>query len=104
MNRKYSGNLFRFIGAICLIIFFAIPVQAEELNIKSVGNEPANTAEGVLRPTTGISMEQVTQQFGEPKSRMDAVGEPPITRWVYKNFIVFFEYQRVIHSVVPHAQ
>ena len=101
MNLLSLRRLFRFIGAISLIMVFAIPVHAEELNMKSVGDEPGNTAEGVLRPTAGMSMDQVTQQFGDPKSRISAVGEPPITRWIYDNFIVFFEHQHVIHSVVP---
>ena len=68
---------------------FAIPVHAETLNMKSVGDEPGNTAEGVLRPTAGMSMDQVTQQFGDPKSKMGAVGKPPITRWVYEKFYRF---------------
>ena len=29
-----------------------------------------------------------------------AVGEPPISRWVYADFVVFFEYDRVIHAVI----
>ena len=29
-----------------------------------------------------------------------AVGEPPITRWEYRNMIVYFEYDRVIHAVM----
>lgn len=101
MNLVYSSFFFRFIGAASLVLVFAMPVNSEELNIKSVGDEPPNTAEGVLRPTIGMSMELVTQQFGEPQSQMGAVGEPPITRWVYENFVVFFEHNLVIHSVVP---
>ena len=101
MNLVYSSILLRFIGAASLMLVFALPVYSEELNMRSIGDEPANTAEGVLRPRTGMSMESVTQKFGEPQSRMDAVGEPPITRWVYENFVVFFEHNLVIHSVVP---
>lgn len=102
MNIVYTGFLFRFIGAVTLMLAFALPVNSEELNMKSVGDEPLNTAEGVLRPTMGMSMDQVSQQFGAPQTRMDAVGNPPITRWAYENFIVFFEHQHVIHAVVPH--
>lgn len=101
MNLVYSRILFRFIGAASLMLVFAMPVNSEELNMRSVGDEPANTAEGVLRPRAGMSMDMVTQQFGEPQNHMDAIGEPPITRWVYENFIVFFEHTLVIHSVVP---
>jgi hypothetical protein len=27
------------------------------------------------------------------------VGQPPITRWVFPTFVVYFEYQHVIHAV-----
>lgn len=35
-----------------------------------------------------------------PESRRSPVGDPPIsTRWDYGEFVVFFEYDKVIHSV-----
>ena len=52
------------------------------------------------RPTRGMSMERVTSRFGEPTSRHAAVGDPPITRWEYPGFIVYFEHNLVLHSVV----
>lgn len=66
----------------------------------SVDHMPPNTTEGVLRPAAGMSMEKVIQQFGEPDSRVDPVGEPPISRWEYGNYTVYFEHQYVIYSVV----
>ncbi len=53
----------------------------------------------VTTPRSGQSMEKVRESFGEPQRRSPAVGEPPITRWVYKDFTVYFEHDRVIHSV-----
>jgi hypothetical protein len=44
-------------------------------------------------------MDKVKEVFGEPQKRTPAVGEPPITRWIYKDFTVYFEYDRVIHAV-----
>ncbi len=35
-----------------------------------------------------------------PASACPAVGEPPITRWKYPGFEVYFEHQLVIHTVV----
>lgn len=52
------------------------------------------------RPTRGMSMSAVEAKFGPPTSRHAAVGRPPITRWDYPGFSVFFEHQHVIHSVV----
>jgi len=45
-------------------------------------------------------MSAVEKRFGAPTSRHPAVGQPPITRWDYPGFSVFFEYDRVIHAVV----
>jgi uncharacterized protein YcfL len=37
-------------------------------------------------PARGITMNQVLSQFGEPKLKKAAIGEPPITEWQYENF------------------
>ncbi len=50
-------------------------------------------------PVRGMSMDDVIQQSGEPRSRKDAVGNPPITRWTYQDYSVYFEGNTVIHSV-----
>ncbi len=52
-----------------------------------------------LRPRSGLSMSAVSAKWGEPRMRRAAVGDPPITRWDYDGFAVFFEYQHVIHAV-----
>ena len=53
-----------------------------------------------LLPRAGMSMDQVRARFGEPQTVVPAVGKPPITRWVYPDFTVYFEYDKVIHAVV----
>jgi hypothetical protein len=57
------------------------------------------------RPKRGLTMDQVEKQFGAPATRHPAVGgssqqQPPVTRWDYSGFAVFFERDRVIDSVV----
>ena len=47
----------------------------------------------------GVTMTQVEAKFGAPVTKHDAVGAPPITRWDYPGFSVFFEHDRVIHAV-----
>jgi hypothetical protein len=54
------------------------------------------------RPTRGQTMATVEQRFGAPSGKLDPVGEPPITRWEYPEFTVFFEFNRVIHAVPRH--
>jgi hypothetical protein len=51
------------------------------------------------RPKRGITMDQVEARYGAPVTRHPTIGEPPITRWDYPSFSVFFEHDRVIHSV-----
>jgi ribonucleotide monophosphatase NagD (HAD superfamily) len=53
----------------------------------------------VVRPARGSTMQTVEAKFGAPQARHNAVGKPPITRWDYAGFSVFFENQRVIHAV-----
>jgi hypothetical protein len=54
----------------------------------------------VARPGPGTTMHEVEAKFGQPQKRYSAVGKPPITRWDYPAFSVFFEFNRVVHSVV----
>ena len=54
----------------------------------------------VAHPTRGTTMHQVEAKFGKPQKRYPTVGKPPITRWDYPSFSVFFEYNRVVHAVV----
>lgn len=51
------------------------------------------------RPARGTSMDSVEARFGSPTTREAPVGDPPITRWDYPGFVVYFEYQYVIHAV-----
>lgn len=55
---------------------------------------------GVERPGQGETMAGVEARFGKPQSVIEAVGQPPITRWVYDGFTVYFEGDRTLHSVV----
>jgi len=48
-------------------------------------------------------MRAVEAKFGVPATRHEAVGEPPISRWDYHGYTVFFEKDRVIHTVVDPA-
>ncbi len=56
-------------------------------------------AQSATGPGRGMSMDQVETRYGEPSHRYASVGDPPITRWEYADFVVYFEYRYVIHSV-----
>lgn len=51
-------------------------------------------------PTRGMNKENVRNIFGEPAREHAPVGDPPITRWDYADYSVFFEYDKVLHSVI----
>jgi hypothetical protein len=57
-------------------------------------------AASVSMPERGSSMQSVEQDFGSPNDVFPAVGSPPITRWRYPEFTVYFEGSHVIHPVV----
>lgn len=63
----------------------------------------------IARPKRGVTMSEVEKHFGAPATRHPTVGggsphRPPITRWDYNGFSVFFESDRVIHSVVTGGE
>lgn len=56
----------------------------------------------VPRPGKGMSKAEVEKLFGAPEAAQGPVGTPPITRWQYPDFVVTFEYDHVVHTVLKH--
>ncbi|MES9831658.1 MAG: hypothetical protein ABW139_05385 [Candidatus Thiodiazotropha sp. DIVDIV] len=81
----------------CLLSQSAI---AEVLLVDSIDAAPINSEEGIPRPTRSMTMDQVNQRFGQPSTAHPSVGDPPITRWDYPSYSVFFEYNHVLTSVL----
>ena len=67
----------------------------------AVDNGIAVKESDMATPSRGMTMTQVAAKFGAPTSKVPAVGKPPISRWEYPGFVVYFEADHVIHSVVP---
>jgi hypothetical protein len=63
------------------------------------GTDNAARFETAGKPARGMTQARVEAEFGTPASRQGPVGDPPITRWDYAGFAVFFEHDRVIHAV-----
>lgn len=81
--------------------FLSTPIaQAETVQIP-IGQQGQNKS--IQRPKTGQSQDSVKQQFGNPIDWTNPVGDPPITKWTYGEFVVYFEYDHVIHSVLKHT-
>ena len=92
---KGSGFL-----ATALLAVSVAGVQADVLLMDSINATPENSAAGLQRPNRGASMNIVKGQFGEPQSMKAAVGEPPISRWIYPDYTVYFEHDLVLNVVV----
>jgi len=71
-------------------------VLAETLLVEGLAQ---GSSSAMQRPSRGMSMDKVAASFGQPAAKNSAVGDPPIARWEYSDFVVYFEYSRVIHSV-----
>jgi hypothetical protein len=82
------------LSALSCASLLATVAGADELKMAS---EPQSSGS---QPMRGMSMEKVEAAYGAPANRAPAVGDPPITRWEYPGFIVFFEHNTVLHSVV----
>ena len=50
-------------------------------------------------PASGVSQESVEAAFGSPLSKKEPVGDPPISSWEYEGFVVYFEADKVLHTV-----
>ena len=86
------------IASLLLIAMSAgISTAASAQNLDMQGTADARQDNG--QPSRGMTQARVESTYGSPQSRQSPVGDPPITRWEYADFVVFFEYDRVIHAV-----
>jgi outer membrane protein assembly factor BamE (lipoprotein component of BamABCDE complex) len=86
----------RTIAALALLVLASTTTVADTLLIDGIEMDSQTAA---ARPKPGMSMTSVESTFGSPAERHGAVGQPPITRWDYSGFSVYFEHDRVIHAV-----
>lgn len=83
--------------AAALLLLVSLGARAETV---AVDDQVSVRASDIDRPAKGMSMKTVEAKYGAPQDRHDAVGNPPITRWDYPLFTVYFEHEYVIHAVV----
>jgi len=82
------------------------PSYASQTNVSSRTSgdvlliESIQSAPAIQTPRKGVNMSSVRQQYGDPVSVGATIGEPPITRWEYDGFSVYFEHDLVLHSVI----
>jgi len=93
-----------FVGRLLLVALLfsttASTALADTL-IVPVGQQ-AEELSSVSRPTTGTTRDKVLRDHGEPQVRNAPTGNPPISSWEYTDFVVYFERDHVIHTVMKH--
>jgi hypothetical protein len=80
-----------------MALALAAPAFGETL---AIDGQVAVKPSGVETPARGSSMSAVESKFGAPANKSGPVGNPPITKWFYPNFVVVFENDKVLHAVV----
>ena len=55
-------------------------------------------------PVNGLHMGEVEARFGAPQQKRAPVGDPPITRWDYETWSVYFEYDRALYTVLHEGE
>ena len=89
----------KFTAGIALTLVIAVAASAGAQNLDMRAADRSATFDAPGKPTRGMTQTRVEANFGAPQNRRAPVGDPPITRWEYAEFVVFFEYDKVIHAV-----
>ncbi|MEX0604195.1 MAG: hypothetical protein WD623_12685 [Marinobacter sp.] len=87
---------------IAATLMASLPVSADQVRVPIMsqgGNQDAMDL-----PKTGQTRTTVEERFGTPEGTKGPTGEPPIVQLFYPDFVVYFEGDRVIHSVIKPAR
>ena len=88
-------------SVVAVALALAAPAFIETLG---VDGQVAVKPSGVETPLRGVTMAAVEAKFGAPSNKSSPVGNPPITKWFYPNFVVVFENDKVLHAVVVGSE
>jgi hypothetical protein len=90
----------------CLLTLGFATARADDVVMPSGAPQAAAPLPAAGLPVKGQTMSQVLRTYGQPQVKHPAAGgdtpkHPPITRWDYPGFSVFFEHTHVVDAVVP---
>ena len=77
---------------------FLAPVDTMQADVLLI--EEVRQAESMQLPVNGMNKVDVRAKFGAPAQTHAAVGDPPITRWDYERWSVYFEHDLVLSTVL----
>ena len=86
--------------ALPLLLALLLPLSALAETIEIPVGQQGDAVAGLPQP--GESRSSVLAHFGLADEEHPPVGQPPITRWDYRTFSVYFEYDHVVNSVLHH--
>lgn len=75
------------------------PSRADVLLIEQV-----RQAGQMTLPENGQTMAEVEAMFGVAQGKEGPVGDPPIASWTYEHWTVYFEYDRVLFTVLNKGE
>jgi hypothetical protein len=101
MRKTFSVGIV-FVAGLCAGLC-GVAAQADELAVPAI--EGTSAPKPLVLPQRGQSQATVLREFGEPKLRHAPAGggapkHPPITRWDYDGYSVFFEHTTVVDVVI----
>ena len=80
-----------------LLLVLSTGTHAELIVTEDGGTKEAYS---LMLPGRGMAKDTVRKRFGYPIERISEVGTPPISKWRYDLFTVYFESDHVIHAVL----
>ena len=90
-----TRTVLAFVG---LALSMAMGIQAVHADVLLI--DEVRQVQKMDLPVNGQSKTDVQTRFGAPRQKHAAVGDPPITRWEYDMYSVYFEYDLVLFSVL----
>ena len=82
----------------------ALPAFVGTANADVLLIEEVRQADSMQLPANGMNKSEVRSAYGDPGTTHAPVGNPPITRWDYANWSVYFEYDLVLFTVLKKGQ
>lgn len=95
MTRTVLALMLSAMLAACFGLLPSGSVSADVLLIEEV-----RQADRMELPSNGMKQSEVRERYGAPAQTNPPVGEPPITRWDYDGWSVYFEYELVLFTVL----
>lgn len=106
----FSYRLTRSLSALSIGIALVMGAQVASADNLVMRPDINHAKPGTKYYVHGLSMAQVAKKFGQPSKKLapdPAKGtkyQPPITRWVYPEFTIYFEHGHAIHLVKKHQR